>query len=624
MKAVTKLDNTIVENPNGIKSLYQELFYDKDLKCIFNRVEGDLEFHGDGYDYIEDAIYTQGVCSKIELLLLLESNQTYEGIIHIIDIREWNVSREIVKTPIADNNLSSYIFNNRNVKAYINAPKTKSGLTATAATNVVGFDLFTPSTGSYGIIRDNVYTVDKAFEFLVDFMSDGQMTYESPFFGSGGDREFLMIASALHLATDSDYHPYLSFYELFTELDKIFNLSIYIDYSGANPKMIIDLTDNLYVDTNLYTFNNVRDIKLSFDMDRMYSYVDLGSDEWQSYNNGSFKMPDVSFIGFEEERYYVKGQCNKDKGLNLVNSFILDSNSIEDMLVNQNDSQDEKIVIIESDDGLQAKQYDNYLGLGGKIYNQGLNNYSKSINYKSYIQNDLVKYISPQTNYFEAEKSPAYDLITGVLVHGTEISDTPSAYNTATGKFICPIGLEGAWSFTYTYNSATYEGADPDHIPIYADCGNIKIRHYDSGAPATLLSEQILEFPYSLGAVSGSVNAIFVMSANDYVEIYATSGVSDTNISSSTFSGQYLDEGGTYQTYDGNDFKVINIDFEIPLTDAQYKNIRDNSIKKITVKSDKKTFQGWIKSLKRNILTGISTITLTTSNRIIEKYKISR
>lgn len=626
MKAVTKLDNTIVENPNGIKDLSQELFYDDELKGIFYRVDGDLEFHSDGYDYIENAILNQGICTSIEFLLQVGTDSLidyFEGIIHIIDVNRWNASREVIKTPIADNNLSSYIFNNKNVKAYINAPKSKSGFVATPAALIGSFSFFTPSTGVYNYTRDNVYTVDEAFRFLVDFCSDGQMTYSSPYFGSGGDKEGICIASALHLANDSpDVHPYLSFYELFTNLDKIYNLSIRIDYSGALPELIIDKTENLYTATNLYTFTNVKDVEIYFDKEKMYGSIDIGSETWQAYNAGTFNMPDANFIGFQDEKYYIIGQCNIDRTLNLINDFIIDSNTIEDMLVNANDSNDETVVIIETDYPAtsQATAYDNIIPSSGKVYNLGFNNLNKSINQLGAIPNDMVLYISNDANNFTAEKNTTYAVTTAKIIHNTETSDPGANYDPVLGRFTCPVAAEGSYSFTFSYTGLNYSGT------LGTNAGSITLRHYDSGA-VLLATQTILDFTHNIVVIDfGGATGAFNLSAGDYVEVWGVAGLTSTTyFSSSDFSGNYIDaEGGTYQTYDPNDYKVFNIEFDYPLTKTQFFNIRDNITQSITVESGKKTFTGWVKNIKRNIITGISKITLRASNRDNQRRNITR
>lgn len=611
----TYLDGNEKTTPDGIKGLSQELFYDDELKGMFYRVDGGLEFSNDAYDYIYDIVFEQGICAQIEFLLSIGNDtlKTYfEGVIHIPDIDEINVSRGTVKTPIADNNLSSYVFNNRNVKAYINAAKTKSGLSGFTTTPRTGFEFFTPpaAPGTYAYTRNNVYTVYDCFDFLVNFMSDGQMTFASPFFGSGGDGEFVVCVSALHLSLNTDVHPYMSFYELFTNLDKIFNLSIYIDYSGANPQMIIDKTDELYTDTLLTTFSDVTDLTVNFDKELFFSSIDIGSEQTQEQGT-SFAFPDANFLGFKKEKYYITGQCNMDRTLNLVNDFIIDSNAIQDMLDNQNDTYDETVVLIQSDlpTNDRATQNENVAGTG-RVYNLAFNNYTKSLNYLGAIPNDLVLYISNDANGAQATKSPTYALSSGDIIHGTEIYDPAGNYSTVTGRFTCPAGASGAYSFTFSFTGLNYTGT------LGSNAGSLKLQRYSSGA--VLLQEITLNsFTHNIVVIGfGGFTGVFSLEPGDYVIPVGVAGLTSTTyFDTSTFTIDYIDvEGGTYQTYDSNDYKVMNVSFETPLTFDDFEDIKNNIVQKIKVVSGNNVFFGWVKSIKRNILTGMSKIILRTSN----------
>jgi len=615
LKAETYLDGVLKQSPDGISQLTQEIFYDDELKGMFMRLDNDLTFFGDAYGYISNLVLTQGMCNSVDLLLKIGNDSLsdyFEGIIHLTDISAMNVSRESIRTPIADNNLSSYIFNNKNVKAYISANKTKSGDTAIAATNLAGFDLFKPSNGLYLYSRDNVYTVDQAFSFLVKFMSDNLMTYSSPFFGTGGKRVGLVIASANHLATNADLNPYLSFEELFSEMNKLFNLSMRIDYTGALPDLIIDLTDNLYIDTPLQTFTELKDLLITFEKGRFYSRIDIGSKVTQDYGGGTFTMPNANFLGFKEETYYLTGQCNIDRTLDLVNKFILDSNIIEDILVNQNDSYDETVVIIDSDYPVtsQAHRYDNIISGATFVYNLNLSNFEKSVNYLGAIPNDMVLFITNEANNFDASKT-SYTLGTGTLIHPTVISDPGGNYNNILGRFTCPGSATGSYSFTYTYTGLNFPSG-----AFGGSAGSIRMRHYDSAA--VLLAEVIiLDFTITIVIIDfGGGTTSFELAAGDYVEVYGTAGLSGSvSFSGSHFRGNYIGvEGGIYQTYDNNDFKIMNISFETPLTQAEFINIRDNITKKVTAESGSNTFKGWVKTLSRNIMTGMSKITLISSN----------
>ena len=76
----------------------------------------------------------------------------------------------------------------------------------------------------------------------------------------------------------------------------------------------------------------------------------------------------TTFLGFDEEEYFVGGQCNLDVNLDLVNRWIIDSNVIEDTVVNKNTSYYEDTFIIEVDiAGLKAVKYDNLIPTGNDI-----------------------------------------------------------------------------------------------------------------------------------------------------------------------------------------------------------------------------------------------------------------
>ncbi len=613
MTAKVYLDGVEKSLPDGIRDLEQELFYDDQIKGIFLRINNDLTFHGSGYDYLEDIVLNQGICNQIDFILYLGADsltEYFKGVINIVDISEMNVSREIIKTPIEDNNAGAYVVNNRNTKAYINAARNKSGGSGTAASNISGFDFFTPSTGTYTVSRNNVYTVDEAFNFLITFMSDGNLTYRSPYFGSGGDKEGLAIASSLHIADNSDVNPYLSFYELFTEMDKLYDISFYIDYSSALPEMVIDQTDNIYTSTPLMTFNNIKDVIIRFDKERFYSSIDIGSDTTQSYSGGSFTVPDVNFLGFNEEKYYLIGQCNVDRNLDLVNKFIIDSNVIEDLVVNGNTQYDDQVVIIESDHpGTdQATKFSNLIPTGN-MYNKQLSNFYKAQNYLGAIPSDMVLFITNSANNFEATKT-TYSLATAQIIHGTEVSDPAGNYDNVLGIFTCPGGAEGAYSFTFSYTGLSYSGT------LGTGAGNVYLKHYDSGA-VLLETLTLITFTHTIVIIDfGGATGALSLAAGDYVEIWGTAGLSSTtNFGGSTFRGDYIDvEGGTYATYDPADYKAWSIEFETPLTQAEFENIRDNVTDMVTVNTGTKTYKGWVRSLKRNVMSGMSKIVLRTSN----------
>lgn len=624
MKVKTILDTTeLTNNPDGVAELSQELFYDDILKSVVYRIDNDLTFTGDGYDYIYDIIFDGSICTTIDFSLKVLNGGTteaFDGIIHASDFTEIDPLRKTLKTPVNDNNISSYIFKNKNIKAYVDAPFTKNGEALTVATSAL-MDFFIPSTGSYLTVTDvECWSVDDCFRFLVGFMSDGEVSYTSPYFGTGGDGNNLfittgnMIREKAQNAAAGYPSPHISFEELFTEMDKIINLSMYIDHTASPPQLVIDKTSNLYSDTDLQTFENVTDIKISLERERLYTKLKIGSQITQTEDNGTFTMSDIRFLNFKEEEYHMLGQCNKgETELNLVNQWILDSNVIEDLLVNFNASYEDKIVVIETDYPTtnQAKRYDNFVA-GTYLYNMRLNNYQKTLNYLGGIPNDIAAYITSTSNNVEATKA-SYNLATGVIIHDTEVTDPASNYNPVTGRFTCPVSGEGAYTFGFTFDNVNAETSSSYGTVL----GFVYMRKYNA---ASVLQDEETVVDLHVGFF-GIVNYVtFSLEAGDYVQVEGlNSGLGTVTFTAgSTFTVEMISlEGGVVQTYNTEDYKIMKVEFSTPLTLDEFIDIRDNIEKRITVKSGRNVFRGWVKSLSRNLITGMSKIILRTSNNSI-------
>lgn len=603
MKAIVYLDGVVIEEPDGINELTQEIQYLSEYRTLFTYLTGDLEFSGDGYDALETELFNSP-CAEVGFKLSIKNNDYFEGIIDVSDITYANISRGTIKTPIADNNISSYITKNAKIKTFINVIKTKNGEVMTAADRVTT-DFFTPSTGYYDYNFANVYPVGDAFRYLVEWMSDNNLTCISPLFDFGGDLYGICIVNGKELASTVNAAPEISFFDLFTEMNKLFNIAMYVDFSNGSPRVVIDKYENIFSDNNQLTID-AKDVKVKFAKDEFFAKVALGSTKVQRYSGGTFTFPDATFLGFYEEEYFVGGQCNIDTTLNLVNNWVIDSNAIEDTIVNNNDSYDEDTFIVEVDIAAgQAVKYDNLIP-SGFIYNLGLNNSAKSEYWLGAVPNDILAYLNNEANNFEATKNSVV-LVTGNLLHPTEITDPGNNYDTVTGRYTCPIGGDGVYTFKFTWTPVSYTADIGD------TAATVQLAHYNSGG--TLIGTVNLHtFVSRVGDLGGTASGGFYLSATDYVRIEATVISGTTAYGFSTFSGDFADDGGVYRAYDPNDNKVYLLEFEVPLTIAQFYGIRDNITKSITIRTNKKILRGWVKSLKRNILTGMSQFILRTSN----------
>lgn len=611
MKVLTYVNGSLVTTPDGVKDLNQEIKYLEEYRGIFNYVTSDLTFYSDGYTALETQVFSSP-CAILDFVLKIDNDVVFNGGVDITEC-EYNITKSTADASIQDDNLSAYVTKNAKIKTYINVTKTKNGEAITAATRET-VDFFNPATGSYDYTFANVYPVYDAFRYLVEWMSDMNLTCTALPFEPAGDYDYVYIVNGGELSETLKGSPNISFYDLFNEMNVLFNLAMYIDHTTSPPTLVIDKYQNIYTSTNLYTFTNVRDLIVSFDKSSFYSKVILGSTTIQNYSGGTFTFPDAKFLGFSEEEYFVGGQCNIDNELKLINSWVIDSNVFEDTLVNNNDSYEKDTFIVEVETS-QAIDYDNLIPTG-KVYNQRLTNFYKAQNWITGVPNSILAYLNNEANNFEATKNSVI-LATGNLLHPTVITDPGTNYDNVLGKYTCPLGGDGVYTFQFEWSGASY--TEPEGTVT----ATVQLVHYDSGG-VPIGSINLHTFVSTIGDLGGVASAGFYLAASDYVRIEATVIAGTTSYGFSTFSGDFADEGGVYQAYDPSEAKLYNIEFETPLTMTQFMGIRDNLTKTITVTSGNNTFIGWVREVSRNVLTGMAKIRLISSNKDNQKRNITR
>jgi hypothetical protein len=365
------LDSTLLENtPRGWENSKIKSKRDKAIKGLFLEYITDYEFWGDGFTYIDNAINTN-YCQTISVLIETDDcnpgvfETEFDGIIQLTKITDYDVDKRIIKTKIFDAAYDSNISNNKSLKAYLDVGTSKNGDTISAVTPVnISFFNPTANYNSYLAPTYEGYRVFDAFKFIIDYMTDGTVGFESSVFDVGGEFYdwFLFNGKELRVSSGNGEQIEVSFKDLFKELDKKCNLSFAIEPtpSGYDPEFQLRLEQTSYFEQNdaLSTLENVKDIKMKFNKDELYSDIDIGSDDFN--DNVDLSYPPISFKSFREENYTVKGQCNIDKTLDLVSKFIIDSNVIEDVVINGSDKWDKKTFIVVTD-GTKAIKYKEYL-----------------------------------------------------------------------------------------------------------------------------------------------------------------------------------------------------------------------------------------------------------------------
>jgi len=590
---------------------------DKEIQGLIKTFALSVEWFGSAYNALYTAFQTNSIYDSISVIVerLYDGSyeKVFEGIIYVNDI-EFDLSRKTATTDIQDSSFYGKINNNKRIKTLINTTKTKN-IDSMGGATVSQIDFFTPSTGALDYLnRDSIMVYD-AFESIIEFMSDGSLTFDSSFFDAGGDGANLIIATGASIRADTGLIPTISFYDLFTEMSKIYNLSFTINSPFVKPSMQIEPTEDLFSLQTSLTLSDVNGLKMSFDKDLFYGILEVGSSKTQDDDAGAFSYPDGAFYGHKDEEYHLLGQSNIDVTLDLVNDWIIDANVIEDVLVNGVDTYDDNVFIVETD-GVQAIEYDIF-NVGGtpKYYNVGLNNQSKTERWLKGVPNSIAAFLSSGDQTFEAERSGVQVIGTGTttLLFNTVISDPGTNYTAGTGSFSAPA--DGSYSFEA--NIQTFVAAATGATTKYF------LRHYDSTGTTLYNEVEFMSIFYPDDLDDGVIlpsyfgAATFYMSSTDIciVEVELTGSGSTFNVGTFKSSGNSVD-GGVFQFYNPEEFRAIVLNFDYPLTKSEFNTIFENQTKRIKITHFGDTHYGWVKSIDWDIMTGLANIELYTSYNV--------
>ena len=395
------LDNNQVSDPVNWEDFTETIEYDATIKGILPKYELKLNFVGGGYEYLYSKRVELGFCQIIELRVEFAcSDGTFkpllEGYINIARCK-FNLNKCFVECDVLDNNYGALIYNNKGIKANLGADVSKTGVPITKAiVNKIKF--FDPDTGLYPSNPDarECVTIYEAFKFLIAFMTDGKVAFDSSLFSGTLNGTNFYILTGKSIRNNTGGLPEISFEELFTEVYKKFNIAFTIKIKNGIPTMVIDPIDYIYSGASGIQLENIDDFKESFNPEKLYSGVTLGGTT-TDYDNAIHSFFPRQFFSFNEEQYYFQNQCNLDKILDLKGDWIVDSNIIQEVayLFPTDTTYDSDIFFVE---GFQltfpyvnAKIYwNNIFGSQSRYYNKQLLNVDVSGRFDIYGDSTLA------------------------------------------------------------------------------------------------------------------------------------------------------------------------------------------------------------------------------------------
>lgn len=634
------LDGTVItESPKGLEDLRASIKTDKALRGRFLTEDATLVFHRDGYRHIK-RLDDKGFCGEIKIKIQEDADDSqwidiHDGIIHL-PACEFGIEPFYVSAPVDDNSFFARINKNKSLKALFTTDRSKNDKPIIPAQHDE-IECFRPSTGAYSYPSRWIYSAFECFRFIIEWMSDGEVGFVSDTLDAGGAyRDVGLIRGAelrAGLVNSHNLQPELSFEDIQRELFRKYDLMMTTEVSASGRPMIRIEIESFFYNASADSptvLNYVKEIKRKVDTSRLYASIKAGSETTDdSAVGGAVSYPETTrWQTFITEQYPSLGQCNIETELDLTSRFIISSNVIEQIVVNNKSDFDDNIVMIEYDaNSLQAKQNNWLTSAPPFYYNEGLKNDSVVARFLSGIPSSIANFLgSANDGRFLAHNDQAQNVsgtfsglpttaFCGFMPNNDFSGDGFDASNNYGGgtsqgtiipnvskwKYTAPQG--GFFKFASVYdgilNSLSNGGA------VFLKCTFEKFNSSNA-----LIETKIKMFSVAATQspvpITQAANQSFLMNTGDYVKcmwklVMNTGGTQNfhfdiTGLPSCNFQCTYTSfGGGVWATTDEADFDAYQYIFRHSMNSLQFEKLKSHLSDPIFFNTDGVTnYKGWI------------------------------
>jgi len=622
-------DILLTDQPAGWEDFTIHLERDADNRTLLFKYPNSIMFFGQGYKIINDKRIAQLFCETVVIKVQQACDGGFRtiinGLIFISDCT-FNLSQCSVETPIEDDSYSARIFNNKSIEFRPDGDRSKNEIDITPVTPVT-IDFFNPTGGAYTYTGVDVFDLKAVFEYAIRFMTDGEIGFVSDWYDALPNEDKIGVTCGRNLRTKDGTPPLLEFGKIFEDIATAYNLFLTIESDITGTYVRIEQESYFFNENENFRIINIEDLKLSFSQDRLFSSVKFGSNE--AVKDGSIgTLPYVRFLGFVEEKYTIETVCNIDRTLELTNDGIVDSNIIEDIILNSNDEFDDDYFFINHNPiSLQASQYD-ILGDTGTYYNGTFTNNNVASRYQ--LLGAIASILGDGQDFFHATRTSTS---TGSAAGGGSFPIEPFEFeNDCTGinydtnnnydggavcgggglyKYTVPAFADGWYNFR---SNILFRILDQCELKIYIQ---IAYRRYDSGS--AFIEQKIFssdwyinENPSPLIPYSFETVCPFALLSGDFITIKVIAQITHFNVESCSpileweFSPGSIFEvinvingGGIYQPGEPDEYLAALYSFENPIDHEKIESIQDNPVKSFGISETNINIrQTWAKSIK--------------------------
>jgi hypothetical protein len=398
------INGTQYEDPLNWDDFTIRLARDRSLNAVLLSYDVNLILGGEAYKVLNNLRITNEYCEPLTVLIKYHCGtgawyDLVRGYIFVTECR-FDLTRCTVSTRVFDESFSSYIGNNRNVPFNTSADRSKE-LAPIPSVVPYGLTTFDPKTGIYDrVVRG--YKLFDVFDSCVNFISNNKVKLISSFLSnpipsdSGAFNLFITSGASLRSTVITPFTT--TFIQLYESIRSKFNLGIGFQLIDGVPHILIETADYFLDQTVSTTIDEVDNVTAYYDQQQLFNRVQFGSQTYTSQfdsvqDDNYLSFPDIPFRGFLDETFYVIGECNIDNVLDCFNEtpIIVDNNTIEDIVVYNNNSYDNVPVLIECFGNVSpfAAWQKDPLGLGQTVYNGDFTNDNTAANFIGAVPNSI-------------------------------------------------------------------------------------------------------------------------------------------------------------------------------------------------------------------------------------------
>ena len=609
------INGNTVSEPNGFEDLSERIYFNTELSMYLNKIEGDLTFTRDGYKMLRD-LFKNTVCSIADVIINDDcTGCKYMGIIFLNDVK-WNLSKCEAECSIVSDKFIQQINNNKGIKVQIGVALSKNLEPITS----VFTDSIMPDTTGTTHITVRGYRIFDVFNELVQFMTDGDMSFVSDYFDYNtpvSDACYDMIVRGAEMREPSaELTPYLSYQEFFEDINKLHNLAGVIEGNTLR----IEPKEYFRQSGTSGTIQNINEVFQESNREQFYASIKMGS---AKVADGYPYLIRLSYNGFQKEQFFLQGECNIDSELDLqLQKLITDTNIIQDVQPisnggTENADYDDDIFIIHCN-SVQAIVTIAPLSTD-YFYNEYYTNRGCSERWSSTYPFSILQLLETLNPLVRATLTNDQTILTDPNQNNFSPDDdsTPPNYDTGGDYQIGIIDTTPTFSQNIGYFEAPIDMVVTFDVDFYITGGYYitRIWHVDQDGEI-LTSPVIVDINPQSNIVSlfwyvnhrhilGGTTLYMPAGSRAFVEVSLL-----TDPSSIVHAGGKLEivqtgvYGGVYKVINENNAYISRTEFQYPINAETWGLIRSEPYKRVDCSYNSGAFTGFPIDISRNIVNG--------------------